>query len=96
MAGTDQLTKLQQADHDVLIGVKVTLDSFVSESRQNRADDTSRFADHEVRLRALETSIEVNKGTDTTKNDSKRTMIEVFGLMASFALLIITWYSGHH
>lgn len=51
---TDLLKQMQQADHDLLIGIKVTLESFIVEYKQNRLDDASRYADHEHRIRALE------------------------------------------
>lgn len=91
-----ELEKLQRADHDVLIGLKVTLDSYIIEARQSRADENARYADHEARIRGLETVIEVNKGTQATTASNRRVLIEVFGLVISGILILVTWYTGHH
>lgn len=92
----DTLEKLQRADHDVLIGIRVTLDGFITEYKQNRINDATRYADHEARIRALETVIEVNKGTQNTITNNRRTWLEIVGLVLSAALIIVSYSSGNH
>lgn len=90
----DELEKLQRADHDVLIGLKVTLDSFIAESRQARSEDGNRYADHESRIRALEMAIEVNRGARASSNDNRRTMFEIISGLAAVGLIIATYMAG--
>lgn len=91
---TDELEKLQRADHDVLIGLKVTLDSFIAESRQARAEDGNKYADHEARIRNLETAIEVNKGATARSSDNRRTVFEVVGVLTAVGLIIATYLAS--
>jgi len=44
----------RQNDHDLLIGMRVTLDSFVLEARQNHVENTSKFTSLETRVQRLE------------------------------------------
>lgn len=45
---------MQQSDHDLLIGMKVTLDAYVLESRQNHIEHLARFTNLEGRVQRLE------------------------------------------
>jgi len=44
----------RQNDHDLLIGMRVTLDSYILESRQNHIDGLAKFTSLEGRVQRLE------------------------------------------
>jgi hypothetical protein len=43
-----------QNDHDLLIGMRVTLDAYIIESRQNHSENLTKFTNLETRVQRLE------------------------------------------
>lgn len=50
----EQSEMQRQNDHDLLIGMRVTLDSYILESRQNHLENTTKFTSLESRVQRLE------------------------------------------
>lgn len=49
-------------DHDILIKLDQKFDSYIAENRQINTDITSRFADHESRIRTVEGRVQGFQG----------------------------------
>jgi hypothetical protein len=52
------------------------------------------IADHEARIRSLENTLEISKGTSTGVNNNRRTVIEIIGVIAAAVSAYATFMLG--
>lgn len=90
----DETNIMQQSDHDTLIRVHSQLQSLTDEIRNSNSNTLKVIADHEARIRSLENTLEISKGTSTGVNNNRRTVIEIIGVIAAAVSAYATFMLG--
>lgn len=85
------MNKVQLEDHSTLIRIEATLVAFITEMRSGNANAAITQADHEKRIRDLESDNAQLKGS----RNSQRWMLGVIGVIASLTPFI-TFLIEHH